>query len=113
MTLVEGLAERCPLHKKQRPERDKDRGTNSGRECNKRSPIVLTFGQRTCQGLLIQEAPQFAAPAWVLELTESLRFDLTDPFAGHAELLADLFKRVVSVHADAKAHPQNPLLTRR
>src|SRR5271156_1387018 len=39
--------------------------------------------------------------AWVLQLAQRLRFDLADAFAG---LLADLFERVVGVHADAEGH---------
>ena len=49
----------------------------------------------------------------MLQLAQRLGLDLTDPFAGHRELLADLFQRVVGVHADAEAHPQDPLLSRR
>ena len=48
-------------------------------------------------------------PGWVAELLKCLRFDLTDTFAGHAERLADLFKRVVG-HSDPEPHPQNALL---
>ena len=49
----------------------------------------------------------------MLKLTQRLGFNLTDTFTGHAKLLAHLFERVIGVHADAKAHPQNPLFTRR
>src|SRR5580692_111647 len=61
---------------------------------------------------VIQEASEFAAPARMLEFAQRLRFDLTDAFAGDRELLADFFQRVVSVHADAKAHAQHTLLAR-
>ncbi|EBA12932.1 hypothetical protein RCCS2_03584 [Roseobacter sp. CCS2] len=57
--------------------------------------------------LLIQERTQFPTPAWVLQLTQSLRLDLADTFACHAELLAHFFKRVVGIHADAKTHAQH------
>src|ERR1700739_256581 len=46
----------------------------------------------------------------MLELPQRLRFDLTDTLARHRELLADLFERVVGVHADAEAHAQHALL---
>ena len=48
----------------------------------------------------------------MLELAQGFRLDLTNTFACHAELLADLFQRVVGVHADAKAHPQNTFFAR-
>ncbi|EBA16654.1 hypothetical protein RSK20926_02579 [Roseobacter sp. SK209-2-6] len=48
----------------------------------------------------------------MLQFPERLRLDLTDPLAGHAELLADFLQGVVSVHADAETHAQNPFLTR-
>ena len=49
-------------------------------------------------------------PARVLQLAQRLRLDLADALAGHRELLADLFQRVVGVHADAEAHANNALL---
>ena len=49
----------------------------------------------------------------MLELSQRFRLDLADALAGHRELLADLFERVVRVHADAETHPQHPLLARR
>ncbi|EDQ03721.1 hypothetical protein OIHEL45_00375 [Sulfitobacter indolifex HEL-45] len=48
----------------------------------------------------------------MLELAQRFGFDLTNTFTGDRELLADLFKRMVSVHADAKTHPQDTFLTR-
>ena len=54
--------------------------------------------------LLIQEAPQLTASAWMLELAQSFRFNLTNTFTCHAELLTNLFECVVCVHADTKAH---------
>ena len=59
--------------------------------------------------LLIQKASQLARPGRMLELAQSLRLDLADAFARHAELLADLFERVVGIHADPEAHAQHAL----
>ncbi len=69
--------------------------------------------QAPCAGtdLLIQEGPQFAAARWVLKLAQCFCFDLTDTFAGHTELLANFFQRVIRVHTDAKPHPQNPFFS--
>src|SRR5262249_44700571 len=63
--------------------------------------------------LIIQEAAQLAAAARVLELPERLGLDLADALARHRELLADLFQRVVGIHADAEAHANYTLLARR
>ena len=49
----------------------------------------------------------------MLQLAQRLCLDLADAFARHRELLADLFERVVGVHADAEAHAQHALLARR
>ena len=38
-----------------------------------------------------QEAAQVIRPSRMAELSQSLRFDLTNAFAGHVELLADFF----------------------
>src|SRR3546814_14889682 len=62
--------------------------------------------------LLIQEAAHLAAARRVLQLAQRLRLDLADALARHAELLADLFERVVGVHSDAEAHAQHALLAR-
>ena len=43
----------------------------------------------------------------MLQLTQRLRLDLADALARHRELLADLFERVVGVHADAEAHAED------
>src|SRR5439155_5791267 len=69
--------------------------------------------QQEWQVSAIEEAAQLAAPARVLELAQRLGLDLADTLAGDRELLADLFQRVVGVHADAEAHAQNTLLARR
>src|SRR5215470_4142203 len=63
--------------------------------------------------LIIQKAAQLAAAARVLELAQRLGLDLADALARHRELLADLFQRVVFVHADAEAHTDYTLLARR
>lgn len=68
---------------------------------------------RRLSRLGIQEAPQLAATAWVLEFAQRFRFDLTNPLPGYRELLTDFFKRVISVHTDTKTHPQHTFLTRR
>src|SRR5437588_11476331 len=49
----------------------------------------------------------------MLQLPERLGLDLPDALARDRELLADLFERVVGVHADAEAHAQHALLARR
>ncbi len=49
----------------------------------------------------------------MLQFAERLGFDLADSFAGHRELLADFFQRVIRVHTDAEAHAQHAFLTRR
>ncbi len=62
--------------------------------------------------LTIQKAPELPRPARVLELPECLGLDLADAFAGDRELLADLFKRVVGIHADAEAHSKDTFFAR-
>src|SRR5262249_4457360 len=47
------------------------------------------------------------------ELAQRLGLDLADALARHRELLADLFQRVVLVHAQAEAHANYTLLARR
>ena len=49
----------------------------------------------------------------MLQLSQRLRLDLADALAGHRELLADLLKGVICIHADAEAHAQHALLPRR
>ena len=48
----------------------------------------------------------------MLQLAERFRLDLADALARHRELLADLFKRVVGVHANAETHAKDALLAR-
>jgi len=40
----------------------------------------------------------------MLQLPQRLRLDLPDALAGHGELLAHFFQRVVGVHAAVEAH---------
>src|SRR5262252_5124563 len=61
------------------------------------------------EALIIQKAAQLAAAAGVLELAQRLGLYLADALARHRELLADLFQRVVGIHADAEAHAQHAL----
>ena len=49
----------------------------------------------------------------MLQLPQRLGLDLADALAGDRELLADLFERVVGVHADAEAHAQHAFFARR
>src|SRR5436190_11485526 len=64
-------------------------------------------------GSAVEEAAEFPRATRVFQLAQRLGFDLSDAFAGDAELLADLFEGVVGVHADAEAHAQDALLARR
>src|SRR5579864_4881307 len=68
---------------------------------------------RRARKSIIQEAPQLPRPRRMLELPQRLGLDLADALSRHRELLADLFQRVVGVHADAEAHAQHALLARR
>src|SRR4051794_22042475 len=60
----------------------------------------------------VEEAPKLPRPARMLELAQRLRLDLADALARDGKLLADLFQRVIGVHADAEAHAEHPLLAR-
>jgi|GEM_PF-4349840 len=62
---------------------------------------------------VIQETPQLLAPAWVLELAQRLGFNPADSLALRPKLLPQFFQRMISVHADAKAHTHRTLFTRR
>src|ERR1700735_511929 len=62
---------------------------------------------------IVQEAAQLPATARGLQLAQRLRFDLTDTFARHVELLTNLFQRVIGIHTDTKTHTQHPFLARR
>src|SRR5438105_14094647 len=63
--------------------------------------------------LIVQKAPQLPRPRRMLPLAQRLGLDLADALAGDRELLADLFLRVVGVHADAEAHAEHAFLARR
>jgi hypothetical protein len=63
--------------------------------------------------LVVKEGAKLTATRGVFEFSQSLRLDLADAFARHRELLADLFQRVVGVHADAEPHAQHAFLARR
>src|SRR5439155_20220168 len=73
----------------------------------------LGFMDATQRLLIIQKAPQLARPRRVFQFAQRLGLDLADALARHRELLADLFQRVVGVHADAEAHAEYTLLARR
>src|SRR5690606_5808513 len=62
--------------------------------------------------LSVQKASQFSGTAWEFELAQGFGLDLADALAGDVELLADLFQRMVGVHADAKTHTQDSLFPR-
>jgi len=74
----------------------------SGTTCSNPEPVSV-----------VQETPQLPAPARVLQLAQRLCLDLANAFARHVELLADLFLRVVGVHADTEAHSQHAFFARR
>lgn len=81
-----------------------------------RMKVMVTFMRVTAScsegSVIIQEGPQLAAAAWMLELAQGLGLDLADTFTRDVELLADFFKRVVGVHANAETHTQHTFLTR-
>src|ERR1700688_4330068 len=62
---------------------------------------------------IVQKASEFPRAAGMLELSQRLGLDLGDAFARDGELLADLFQRVIGVHADTETHAQYALLARR
>src|SRR5690606_41320320 len=47
----------------------------------------------------------------MFELTQRLCFNLTDTFTGNRKLLTNLFKSMISIHADTKAHTQYAFFT--
>src|SRR5713101_4160228 len=59
------------------------------------------------------QGPQPPRPLGSAELPQRLGLDLPDPLARDIELLADLFKRVLALAADAEAQPDDLLLSRR
>ena len=58
------------------------------------------------------ESRELGRVSRVTKLLECLRFDLTNPFAGHAEFLADLFEGMIGCTADTETHAQDALLPR-
>src|SRR5581483_10917764 len=60
----------------------------------------------------IEKAAQAAGVARVRKFSQRLRLDLADALAGDREALADLFERVVGIHADAEAHAHDVLFAR-
>ena len=60
----------------------------------------------------LHEAFEVARAPGLTQFAQRLCFDLTDPFAGHGELLADFLERVVRLLADTEAHAQNLLFAR-
>src|SRR5258707_10635140 len=77
------------------------------------APMRRRGGCRRPASSIIEEAPERPGPARVLELAQRLGLDLADALARPRELLSDLLQRVVLVHADAEAHPDDTLLARR
>src|SRR3954470_24726554 len=78
----------------------------------RRPRMPIPRQRRGTRASIIQKTSQLAASARMLELAQRLGLDLADTLARHRELLADLFQRVVGVHADAEAHAQDALLAR-
>src|SRR6185369_12998790 len=131
-----GLGCLRPEAEEARGERDSDRGTDKGHQesppsftnlnanhCHlqwteqlsqKKAPRRGRFRRWTgvkpgvtARSERVDEAAQLVAAAGVLELAQRLGFDLADALAGHVELLADFFQRVVRAHFDAEAHAQH------
>ena len=57
--------------------------------------------------LLVEETAQVIGAGGVAQFAQCLGLDLTDPLAGHIELLADFFEGMVGVHVDTKTHAQH------
>ncbi len=72
---------------------------------NKKAPRRELFHGH--DSLVVQEATQHFRAAWMTQLTQRLRFDLTDTFAGHVELFTHFFQRVVGIHVDTETHTQH------
>src|SRR5947208_16843327 len=89
--------------------------TGQSRRTHDREGEHAPMRRRGCRrpaSSIIEKASEYPRPARVLELAQRLGLDLADALARHRELLADLFQRVVGVHADAEAHAQHALLAR-
>ena len=48
----------------------------------------------------------------MFQLPERFRFNLSDAFARHAELLPHFFQRVIRIHADPEAHAEDSFFAR-
>ena len=57
-----------------------------------------------CESIEIEEAAQLFGTGRVTQLAQGLGFNLADAFAGHVELCAAFFQRMVGVHVDAETH---------
>src|SRR6185369_15619676 len=69
-----------------------------GANCARTPPTLV---RSESPRLALDEALQLLRAARVAELPQRLRLDLADALAGHVEVLADLFERVVALLTDA------------
>ena len=60
----------------------------------------------------VEECPQPVAPAGVAQFAQRLGFDLPDALAGHGEVLADFFQRVLAAILQPEAHLDDLLFAR-
>lgn len=74
--------------------------------------FVRVIVRRLKTVLLVEERPQFFAPARVFELAQRFGLNLADTLAGYVKLLSDLFQRMVGVHTDTETHTQDAFFTR-
>ena len=58
---------------------------------------------------LVEVVTQLAGARWVAQLSQRLRLNLADAFAGHVELRPDLFQGALSPIFQAEAQPQHAL----
>src|ERR1043166_186729 len=97
----------APLPHPYNPRRPTTVPTRTGRRVVPRLGLAPSGRQALLS--VIQEGPEFAAPARMLQLPQRLRLDLAGALARHRELLADLFEGMIGVHTDAEAHTQYAL----
>src|SRR4051794_13477295 len=64
---------------------------------------------KSLASLLVQEGTHFPRARRMFEFPQGFSFNLSDAFAGYAELLANFLQRMIGVHADAEAHAQDAL----
>src|ERR1700716_2818268 len=62
---------------------------------------------------LPQVIPQLLGAARMPQFSQSLGFDLPNPFAGHPELATNLFQRALATVVESKTQGDNPTLTLR